>query len=75
MMIQYHYHLLAKSIMNAEQDVFNILEGCIECLKKAALEIGGFDFEKHAEAVLFAYILLKRQQLFLIYPLDNETVH
>ena len=38
-------------MMNAEQDVFDILEGCIDCLKKAALCVEGFDFEKHAEAV------------------------
>ena len=61
--------------MNAEQEVFDILEGCIMCLEKAALEIGGYDFAKHAEAAAFAYALLKRNQLFLIYPFDNETVH
>lgn len=61
--------------MNAEQEVFEILEGCIACLKNAALEIGGFNFDKHAEAAVFAYTLLKRQQLFLIYPFENETVH
>ncbi|MDF1931724.1 hypothetical protein PGH45_19000 [Legionella pneumophila] len=44
-------------------------------MQKAATEIGGFDFDKHAQAAVFAYSLLKRQQLFLIYPFENETVH
>ncbi|MFW2535221.1 hypothetical protein [Legionella sp. 28fT52] len=61
--------------MNVEQEVFDILENCILCLQKAAVEIGDLDFDKHAQAVGFAYSLLKRQQLFLIYPIDNETVH
>lgn len=61
--------------MNAEEEVFDILEGCILCLQKAALEIGGFDFNKHAQAAAFAYSLLKRQQLFLIYSIENETLH
>jgi hypothetical protein len=61
--------------MNIEQEVFDILESCIVCLKNAALEIGGFNFKEHAEAAIFAYTLLKRQQLFLIYPIENETVH
>lgn len=75
MMIQWHYRLSKKFIMNVEQEVFDILEGCILCLQKAATEIGGFDFDKHAQAAVFAYSLLKRQQLFLIYPFENETVH
>lgn len=61
--------------MNAEQDLFDILEGCILCLQKAAIEIGGFDFDKHAQAAVFVFSLLKRQQLFLIYPIENETMH
>lgn len=64
-----------QSIMNVEQEVFDILEGCILCLQKASVEIGGFDFDMHAQAAAFAYSLLKRQQLFLIYPVGNETVH
>ena len=46
--------------MNVEQEVFDILESCISCLQQAAI---------------YAYSLLRRQQLFLIYPIDNETVH
>ncbi|WP_058523990.1 hypothetical protein [Legionella birminghamensis] len=61
--------------MEAEQEIFDILEGCILCLQKAAIEIGGFDFDKHAQAAVFVYTWLKRQQLFFIYPFENETVH
>ncbi|HHU0101956.1 TPA: hypothetical protein ACT9MP_002659 [Legionella pneumophila] len=61
--------------MNVEKEVFDILESCILCLQKAAIEVGGFDFDKHAKEAVFAYSLLRRQQLFLIYPFDNETVH
>ncbi|RUR14103.1 hypothetical protein [Legionella sp. km772] len=61
--------------MNAEQEVFEVLEGCISCLQKAAIAIDGFDFDKHAQATMFAYALLRRQQLFLIYSSENETVH
>lgn len=61
--------------MNAEQDVFDILERCIMCLQKAAIEIGGFDFEKHAQEARIAYVLLKRQQWFLEFSTENETVH
>ncbi|HCX3372266.1 hypothetical protein SC480_12280 [Legionella pneumophila serogroup 2] len=61
--------------MNVEQEVFDILESCISCLQKAALNIGGFDFDKHAQAAIYAYSLLRRQQLFLMYPIENETVH
>ncbi|STX81251.1 Uncharacterised protein [Legionella busanensis] len=67
--------LTKQLIMNVEQAVFEILESCIVCLQKAALEIEGFDFDKHAEAAAFAYALLKRHQLFLIYSIENETVH
>ncbi|KTD66459.1 hypothetical protein Lsan_0404 [Legionella santicrucis] len=61
--------------MTVEQEVFDILESCISCLQQAALNIGGFDFDKHAQAAIYAYSLLKRQQLFLMYPFENETVH
>ncbi|AWN75878.1 TPA: hypothetical protein ACXYLK_002117 [Legionella pneumophila] len=61
--------------MNVEQEVFDILESCISCLQQAALNIGGFDFDKHAQAAIYAYSLLRRQQLFLMYPIENETVH
>ncbi|WP_115712577.1 hypothetical protein [Legionella sainthelensi] len=61
--------------MNVEQEVFDILESCISCLQQAALKIGGFDFDKHAQAAIYAYSLLRRQQLFLMYPIENETVH
>ena len=56
-------------------EIFNIWEGCIESLKKAAYESGNLDFERQAEAAIYAYILLKRNHLFLIYPVENETVH
>ncbi|ANN97252.1 TPA: hypothetical protein ACGAQA_002290 [Legionella pneumophila] len=61
--------------MTVEQEVFDILESCISCLQQAALNIGGFDFDKHAQAAIYAYSLLRRQQLFLMYPIENETVH
>ncbi|AUH74228.1 hypothetical protein [Legionella sainthelensi] len=61
--------------MNVEEEVFDILESCISCLQQAALNIGGFDFDKHAQAAIYAYSLLRRQQLFLMYPIENETVH
>lgn len=61
--------------MNVGQEIFDILESCILCLQKASLEIDGFDFDKHAQAVILAYSLLMRQQLFLDYPMENETLH
>lgn len=61
--------------MNVEQEVFDILESCISCLQQAAVNISGLDFDKHAQAAIYAYSLLRRQQLFLMYPLENETVH
>jgi hypothetical protein len=33
-------------------------------LQKAAIEIGGFEFDKHMQAAAFAYSLLKREQLY-----------
>ena len=67
--------LIKQLIMNVEQEVFDILEACIVCLKKAAIEIGGLDFDKHARAAIFAYALLKRHQLFLFYSFKGEKIH
>lgn len=61
--------------MNQEQEIFNIWESCIASLKKAAFVSGDSYFEQQAEAATYAYFLLKRQQLFLDYPMESETVH
>lgn len=61
--------------MTVEQEVFDILESCISCLQQAAISICGLDFDKHAQETIYAYSLLRRQQLFLMYPIENETVH
>lgn len=61
--------------MKVEQEIFDILESCILCLQKASIEIGGFDFDKQAQEVILAYSLLMRQQLFLDYQMENETLH
>lgn len=61
--------------MNQDQEIFNIWKSCIDSLKKAAFVSGDPYFEHQAEAATYAYFLLKRQQLFLNYPMENETFH